>query len=542
VEAAGPNSTIHNSHRRRRSALADPRLRAISYFTAVSLGIFLLVNLPFSLWDFRAWVLGVFEPVYAPFNVYSQGLGALSQYNLLSFPRVFYTGLQWSALVIMLVVHWRHPRWVGRAFWMFPGIFFWLYYRGLANYWLYWIPPLLMALVRNRWQATVSPEDHPRWHWTAAFFAAVVAANLVWGVVMLRRQPSLTATLSFPMESQNERSVSRLGLIVTNTSDRVLRARFSVQHDGLQPLPWNIETGPERLIPGESGQYLISNFSAGRDFAVARGAQVVITDESNDYRLRAVIDVPGDQTFASPDRIINPSFSFWSPAWGSPAGWSWFTSDGPTFQPRLDRIDGRTALVFPAQNGIGLLSQTVTFPDSFSIWVRPVTLPSGSAEEVYGMQFDESEHRLRVLFGDREGNEQLEENVAVVYVRAPLDRWSRQEIDPAGLYALFGWALPPYSIRSQQGLEFAARQVTLRLIVSGTHVSHAFGPIEQDPDFASGHTLVEEAIAHPDDYYVNMGDEYCRQRNADLAHEAYLRALDYNPDNTLAQGRLGSCQ
>jgi tetratricopeptide (TPR) repeat protein len=207
----------------------------------------------------------------------------------------------------------------------------------------------------------------------------------------------------------------------------------------------------------------------------------------------------------------------------------------------LDSIDDRTALVFPDQNGISLLSQTVTFPDSFSIWVRPVALPSDEVDQVYGLQFDDAEHRLRVLFGDRQGIEQLEENTAVVYVRAPLDQWSKQTIDPAELYGRFGWELPPYSIRSRQGLEFAARQITIRLIVSGMHVSHAFGPIEQDPGFGSGRALVEEAIAHPDDYYVNMGDEYCRQRNIDLARGAYQRALDYNPDNALARARLGSC-
>jgi len=538
---SGPGPTLQMSHQGVRSVLRDQRLRAIGYFAAIGFGVFLLINLPFMLWDFRSWTLGVFEPTYAAFNVYSQGLGALSQYNLVQLPRQFYAGLQLSSLAIMLIIHWRHPRRVGQAFWVFPGIFFWLYYRGLTNYWLYWIPPFLVAIAHYRWHVSARTETDQRWRWTAAFAAAIVAANLVWGILLLRQPPAIRADLLYPISSSNKGYVSQLNLIVANSTDRVLRPRFSVQHDSLQPLPWDIESGPEQLLPGQSATYVIGKYSAWRDFAAGRGAQVVITDASNDYSLRAVIDVPGDPTFDSPDRIINPAFIFWSPPQNSPAGWAWYSSDRADGRPRLDQVDGRRALVFPVQDGTGLLSQTVTFPGPFAIWVRPVALRSDESRESYGLQFDDAQHRLRVLFGDREGSEQVNEDVAVWYVRAPLDQWSRQEVDLGGLYAHFGWELPAYSVRSQQGLEFAARQVTLRLIVSGLHASHVFGPIEQDPGFASPRSLVEEAIAHPDDYYVNMGDEYCRQRNVDLAREAYRHALAYNPGNPLAQLGVESC-
>ena len=122
------------------------RRAPILYFIGVSLGTFLVINLPFLVWDARGWVLAVFEHTYAAFNVTSQGLGAVSQYGLLSLPRSFFTFLQLSLLGLMITVHWRHSRWVGMSFWIFPAIFFWAFYRSLANYWLYWIPPLLVAL------------------------------------------------------------------------------------------------------------------------------------------------------------------------------------------------------------------------------------------------------------------------------------------------------------------------------------------------------------------------------------------------------------
>jgi hypothetical protein len=110
------------------------------------------------------------------------------------------------------------------------------------------------------------------------------------------------------------------------------------------------------------------------------------------------------------------------------------------------------------------------------------------------------------------------------------------------LYAQFGWVKPAYSVRNRQGIEFAARQVMLGLLVLGFDEAQTFGPIEQDPDFASPRMLISEAISHPDDYYVNMGDEYCRQRNTDLARQAYTTALKYNPDSMTAAQGLESCQ
>lgn len=512
----------------------------ILYFLAVSLGVFLAVNLPFMLWDFRAWMLGVFEPAYAAFNVYSQGLGALSQYNLLPLPRVFYTVLQLSSFFLMLVVHWRHPRLVGAAFWVFPAIFFWLYYRGLANYWLYWIPPLVVALTRYKWRP--QPQFDARRRQTANLIALTAAANLALAAILVGRRPAITASLFFPLETADDRAVARLGLVVANNTGRVLRPRFAVQRGGAQPLPWEIDDGPLSLQPGESGRYVIRAIAASRAFSAAEGAQVVVTDASSDYTLRAVIDVPGDPTFTSPDLIVNPSFTFWSPYGRGPAGWTWSPPEGEYAPVRIELMDGQTAVILPARNGAARLGQTITFPDSFSIQVRPTSAAADPLQSAYGLEFDDSVHRLWVLFGDAETRGVIDEDFGFVYLRAPLNEWSEQTIDPAALYEQFGWELPPYSTRSRQGIEFAARQVTLNLLVSGTDAIGVFGGIEQDAYFSSPRALVDEALANPDVYYANLGDEYCRQRNDDLAAQAYRRALEYNASSVAAQRGLERCK
>ncbi len=534
--------TVRKILRSPRLVLNDLRLIRVLYFTAISCGVFLLINLPFILWDLHAWFLGVFEPTYAAFGIYSYSLAALAQTNLIPLPRIFFSVLQLSSLFLMLLVFWRHPHTVGQAFWIFPGIFFFLFYRGLTNYWLYWLPPLLLAVVRSQWYAPTHTGVGPHTRRTVNLIVLVLIFNLMYGVFLLQNQPLITTRLSYPLETYDEISIARLGLIVTNTTDKTLRPRFAVQFNGIQPLPWKIETGPERLKPGDSGQYIIRTFSRSRAFSIIKGSQVVVTDASNDYTLRTVIDIPGDLTFNSPDRIVNPSFTIWSPSRLAPAVWLWSTSEGDVIQPRIESIDGRTALVLSVQRGEGRLSQTVTFPDTFSIWVRPKDSSSTLLQSPYGLELNDGQHRLQVLFSDQKGINQPDEDFGIIYMPAPLDQWSRQTINPPDLYNQFGWELPDYTLRNRQGIEFAARQVTLSLFVSNTGVSQAFGAIEQTADFASPQALVADAIKHPDSYYVNLGNEYCRQRNSDLAAMAFQHALQYYPASADARQGLETCR
>ncbi|MFH1183743.1 MAG: hypothetical protein V1755_01725, partial [Chloroflexota bacterium] len=341
----------------------------IVHFVGVSLGIFLLINLPFILWDVRGWVLGAFEPTYAAFNVASHGLGTLSQYNLLPLPRIFFTVLQLSFLALMIIVHWRHPRWVGMSFWIFPAIFFWMFYRGLTNHWEYWIPPLLFALTRHKWSGVDQLESRTRARQTKYFIAATLAANLLLAAFLVSRPPTISASLIYPLQSADSYSVFRLSLSVANHSDQLFRPRFSVQHDGTQPLPWDIQNGPEVLEPGESARYVISTYSYS--FSIAKGAQLVISDGGGNYELRAVKDIAGEQTIVSPDLIINPAFTVWLFYAQTPAGWSWQPPDGNSPPLRTELVKEKNALVMSVDQGSARLSQTVTFPDSFSMQVYP---------------------------------------------------------------------------------------------------------------------------------------------------------------------------
>jgi Flp pilus assembly protein TadD len=165
------------------------------------------------------------------------------------------------------------------------------------------------------------------------------------------------------------------------------------------------------------------------------------------------------------------------------------------------------------------------------------------AEAVYGVEIDDGQHRLRVLFGDFEQAGIIESGGDhVVYRRAPLDVWSRQVIDLSALYAQMGWPQPLPTPRFARNIRYTASQVTLSLIVGARTpeaVEWVFGPIEQADGFANRQAVVKSALDHPDAYYVAVGDKYRSERNFDLAETAYLKALDYNAASSPAYFGLG---
>jgi uncharacterized membrane protein len=529
------------------------RRRSIAYFVGVSVGVFVLINLPFIIWDARAWWLGVFEHAYAPFNVYSHGLSTLSQYGWLPLPRQFYMALQFSTLVALMIVHWRHPRIIGQAFWVFPALFFWLYYRGLINYWVYWIPPLLVSLVNRSIPDNASERSlvqSSSWIGTMALTVPLLVIVVGWGVVLSHRQIPITVDYTLPLDVvfHDHLRVKEIKVSVTNESNTDFMPRFSVQRDpGIQALPWKIETGPEVLDPGQEGVYVVDAVVAHRSFPVERGGQIVVTDARGDYWRRAIATVPPDLSFADPNLIANPNFHFWVDGEDRPVSWSIRASDQVTSSFGLASVKGKQALVVrvgarPAKSETDAfatvrLVQSIAFPTELTVWAYPPLSSSDPLQSPYGLEFDDGEHILRILFGDVDKSRKVDGNVGYLFFSAPLKTWSQHTIRLQDLYELFGWQLPKPSLRRKYGLEYRMRQVQIGLISSSESLN-VFGPIEQKQHLGTSDAFWSETLAHPDVYYIQRGNEYHRQRNYDLAQEAYRKALAYDPTNAESYFRL----
>lgn len=524
------------------------RMLRLGDFALIATAVFLVTNLPFMIWDPVAWLLGAMEPSYASFNVWSQGLGALTQFGLIPWPRTFYTVLQLSIYASALLLYWRHPRTVRHAIWVFPAFFFWLYYRALANYWIYWIPPLLLVVARSYEPGSalerVSVQRGASWKITSVILGIAMVLPLMVAVGFLVRQDPVSAAYHLPIQTSNildRQVVTRVEVEVTNHSPEILEPRFSVQRE--QPYPWSIESGPEMLEPGRTGTYIIRAGYPAVAFPLSEGAQIVVTDAGGDYALREELLIPPDPTFRDPDRIVNPQYRFWAGTPQLPVGWQAHALRPGSGTVRMERVDGRDALVLqpgaPESQRELRLGQQITFPEAFDIWVYRTSSLSAPKQGIgYGLEIFDGLHRLWVLFGDSEESGFLDNHAAYVSMLAPLDAWSLQHIALGEIYERLGWPLPPATLRVQNDLDFQARQVMLSLLLMSDGSSSRtgiFGPFEQPAVQRVGSTdYLERALHDPSAYYVGLGNKYNAQRNYQLALDAYGTALDYQPDNAEA--------
>ena len=107
----------------------------------------LAFNLPFIVWDPRAWLAGVFAPVADPMFPMGVGLIELNITHVLPyFPSWVYGILEGSALILALVYYWRlcrkHPE-AAMLLAIFPLIFAW---RSLPSYFYCAIFPIFLLM------------------------------------------------------------------------------------------------------------------------------------------------------------------------------------------------------------------------------------------------------------------------------------------------------------------------------------------------------------------------------------------------------------
>ncbi len=526
------------------------RLHRVVYFAGISVSVFMVVNLPFFVWDPAAWLHGAVEPSYAAFNYMSQSLGALTQYGIAPFPRLFYSLLQLSSLLIMVILYGFYARSIGQAFWIFPGLFFWTYYRGLSNYWMYWMPVLLVAIACNLDGRFSLPAPGTRRRTRHVIPLVLVSVILLvdGGIAAyyLNQDPSLSLAYAPPVEVIFGGKVNRLRITVTNHSQKTLTPRFAVQPEtSIQAWPWHIETGPEQLSPGQTGHYVITaQTSSFKAFQVGWGGQVVVSDAGGDYTLRAVLTIPKQTGFSNPDLIANPDYRYWPQDGLAPLGWMLDAEPGSIATVSLSDRQGRSGLMLNVESNphaevrpVVRIEQMISFPDRFAIWVYPTATSTDPNDELYGLEITDDEHQLWVLFGNPASGGFLADNHGFVVIPAPMNEWSRQVIDLAGLYQSLGWSMPVSSIRYYNGLRYAVPQVRLSLIAGSRVqpvVTWKFGPIEQETGRYTTGTLMSTALEHPDTYYVTIGNEQRSQRNYHLAQAFHRTALAANASNSAA--------
>ncbi|MBI5284182.1 MAG: hypothetical protein HY874_03725 [Chloroflexi bacterium] len=123
------------------------RARAVAVFGAVAAAGFLALNAPFVVWGLSDWMRGVLLPFREQLVPFGSGISLLTQTGAVGLPKDFYSAATfgvWGALILIYALYFRSLR---HALWLAPAIIMWFGYRSLQNYYVYWIPMLLVALI-----------------------------------------------------------------------------------------------------------------------------------------------------------------------------------------------------------------------------------------------------------------------------------------------------------------------------------------------------------------------------------------------------------
>lgn len=459
----------HSSRLQTAPTLQTAPMRAICFFL-ISGATFLLLNAPFILWNPHVWWLGSTEPLQDSLTLLSHGgLSTLTQFGIFYLPKSYFLLALVIVLALALFCYWRHYDFLRDALWAMPGLFMWFSYRSLQGYWLYWAFPILATILTRRGPAS-TPNRTPGWGPTLAA-TAMAAATLVGGAVFLgTAQDPVQLHLRPPLFTTVGR-VTHMIVDVTNTSDRTLTPRFSIQSRGAawNPLLWHIDDGPRALAPGQSATYQLSATSEERTFFGHETAQLVVADAGADYALRGVLTLEADRSFLWPTAIPNPGFRFWDKSLNEPLLWKLLSGSAAMIEK-----DGREALALSGRRAA--LDCRVVFPEKpFDIW-----LYSENSTAAYGLEVDDGQHKLWLLFGPQPYTSPVDDGVIVVNQLIPSGEWTRETIDLPAVYIQAGLGLPPAQHLVYRGLEGDLRLIHLRLLLASDAPATAyFGEIEQ---------------------------------------------------------------
>ena len=471
-------------------------IRCIGY----GLAGFLLPNLPFIVWDFRAWIDGVLTPIAGggvPLVKQGAGLTMLSVANMYPLPKSFFTLSMFIAIIVLLIgysLYFNRVKWM---VWLVPAVVLWFNYRSLQNYFVFFIPiayysALLQCnLVEKESREGISmvgvtqgplwkpSQLHPslRNKMMACLILLAVATTGVAAVTM-QESSQLDASVEIvggedPDELQ---SVSVITVEVTNHEERPIEPTFSIIHENHHTNAyWDIMSGPDRLAPGESGRYTIKTPAA--TLAVPYDTEFIlgVNDRGTEIMTRE-----GPQSFSGPayTRALNPYLRWWSiqPGGEQKHPYLWHTtrsaekSDTVSYERVGDDRVRVAADGVSRESGpwaMGGLIQEVPFPETVTVTATPETVvdePVKHPKAVSGVELGENNHRIWIVYGNVSQQTTVYRNsgdlmYALVYVPATPGEEVTTTIDVAQIYEERGWRSPSKRVINHNGETIQQRRM-----------------------------------------------------------------------------------
>ena len=123
------------------------RSRNTLMFVACAITAFIIPNAWFMWLNFSAWYTGVVTPAFGNLVVLSQGFSLITLALGVPLPPEFYLITTVAVAVTLLVNYYVYFDRLKLTIWAFPAIMLWFSYRGLQNYFVFWMPLLVMSAV-----------------------------------------------------------------------------------------------------------------------------------------------------------------------------------------------------------------------------------------------------------------------------------------------------------------------------------------------------------------------------------------------------------
>jgi hypothetical protein len=544
-------------------ASESPYARVVQ-FLAIAGGIAVLVNLPFLIWDPASWWQGISVNVAESLALFSQGgLSSMTQIGYIYLPKSYYMFLTVAIAAYSVFVYWRHYDVVRHAFWFVPAMMLWATYRSINSYWLYWVFPGIAAIVI--WFGSLEGPKESAAHRELTSvrvpgrsWRPTLIGGLILGIVLLStggiqamQESRVALEIQYPVLT-SKGFVDRITVTLANNGEREMSPRFSVQHQDqfLNPLSWQIDTGPPTLGPGESAVYQISAEQDSHGFLLHESAQVVASDADGDYSLRVVEPLIPDFTYLWPEAIANPTYWVWDVGRKAPTHWYLISPQENSVRVFPIQLEGKLAVGLamdtetPGIKTASLQNQIVFQHEPFAIWLYLDPAVASATDTEYGLEFDDGERRLRILFDADQGTSRdtvpLDSaTTRVARLVIPAGTWSRTEIDLPALYAEAGWDPPPLVPAVHRGVDAHFQLMQFRLLVETASQGEAdlvvaFGPIEQDYRVEPQQRMAQ-TLDNPAGFYLRLAQTHVRDRNYRRALEAYQQALRWAPDSRDAQ-------
>lgn len=521
------------------------QIRAARTLVLVTTATFVVINLPFILWDPGAWFQGVLEPVRANMITYGQGLSALTMYGVVIIPKGLYSLFMVSVIGLSLWVYWAHYGKVRELVWLLPGIILWFSNRSLTSYWYFSLGPLLLAMFR----ATPMPGAMPAlasWRLTARA-AAAVAAFIVGGVVWsATRPPAFDVRIEHPMDTMGS-SVYSMDVTVTNETDDTVRPRFAAQTTGMQPFFWEVRDGPANLSPGETGRYRIASGLPFAHFDLRRGARLTVSDVDV-YHYRTAVKIDWEPEYVYADVIPNGTFRYWELGRTRPTFWG-LESD----PERIGKASARrgaegepetvVSLVAPGEAGVAAGERPYVHLDTYislpehetEIWVKvPASanlLPD--PEVIYALRLEVDRQVAYVLFGDENVDGELDDGSPFRMIQVPRETWGSQQLDLRTILEELGVAVEGHraSIPRFAHLDLPVVPTHIQLRLEGDRAEAEFGPVRTLGLRPNVDDLFRDDLAHPEYLAYWRGSYALAGRNLELARSEFLRATRLAPDS-----------